>query len=360
MAKRDGVFLRNGSFYISWIDSQGKRRKRKTAATNMQEARQYRAEELRKGEQTKILGFAPPTSRSFEDISKEYLEQQATTLTPDILLRETGIFRLHLNPFFAGPLADVKHGKIQKYLVKRHSDKAAPATIRKELQILKHLFRFSVLNEYLPASPAAEVKGPKVPETEAAFVPKESFPALLASCPIWLKPIVLFGTATGFRRKNILMLEWRDIDMQSGVATLRETKTGIVLRFALNELAMAVLNAVIHSAGKVLPNKRSKVFSFIGTATNVSVRFKRAAINAGISDVHFHSLRHTFGSWAVMNGNDLSAVQRWLGHKTPRMTARYAHLSPGFMQKEMSALNNAFAGILPENCGDATGTNGAD
>ena len=41
--------------------------------------------------------------------------------------------------------------------------------------------------------------------------------------------------------------------------------------------------------------------------------------------------RHTAASWLVMEGVDLYAVGQILGHKTPRMTQRYAHLSPEYM-----------------------------
>jgi hypothetical protein len=35
-------------------------------------------------------------------------------------------------------------------------------------------------------------------------------------------------------------------------------------------------------------------------------------------------------------------VGQQLGHKTPRMTARYAHLSPGFMQSTVAKLDQNF------------------
>jgi hypothetical protein len=41
-------------------------------------------------------------------------------------------------------------------------------------------------------------------------------------------------------------------------------------------------------------------------------------------------------------------VGRILGHKTPRMTQRYAHLSPGYMATAVNKLDGAFAGALPE------------
>jgi integrase len=59
-------------------------------------------------------------------------------------------------------------------------------------------------------------------------------------------------------------------------------------------------------------------------------------------------LRHTAASWLVMEGADLYAVGRILGHKTPRMTQRYAHLSPGYMAAAVNKLDGVFAGSLPE------------
>ena len=47
-----------------------------------------------------------------------------------------------------------------------------------------------------------------------------------------------------------------------------------------------------------------------------------------INKIVFHSLRHTFASWLVMEGIPLIVVKELLGHKTIKMTMRYSHLSP--------------------------------
>ena len=65
-----------------------------------------------------------------------------------------------------------------------------------------------------------------------------------------------------------------------------------------------------------------------GTAINPSHlrRALRIALSrAGLQDVHFHDLRHTFATRLVQAGVDLYKVQRPLGHKSPMMTQRYAH-----------------------------------
>jgi integrase len=52
----------------------------------------------------------------------------------------------------------------------------------------------------------------------------------------------------------------------------------------------------------------------------------------------WHMLRHSFAANAVMSGASLYAVQRLLGHSSPTMTQRYAHLAPDFMAGELSRL----------------------
>jgi len=47
----------------------------------------------------------------------------------------------------------------------------------------------------------------------------------------------------------------------------------------------------------------------------------------GISDFHFHDLRHTFCSNLIMYGGDLKDAKEMIGHSDISMTDRYSHLS---------------------------------
>lgn len=49
----------------------------------------------------------------------------------------------------------------------------------------------------------------------------------------------------------------------------------------------------------------------------------------------------------VQQGVDLNAVGQILGHKTPRMTQRYAHLSPYYMAGAVNKLNAVMTCVLP-------------
>ena len=55
---------------------------------------------------------------------------------------------------------------------------------------------------------------------------------------------------------------------------------------------------------------------------------KRACKRAGLRQIGWHVLRHTFASHLVMRKAPIKAVQELMGHSTITMTERYAHLSP--------------------------------
>jgi site-specific recombinase XerD len=64
--------------------------------------------------------------------------------------------------------------------------------------------------------------------------------------------------------------------------------------------------------------------------------FKRNAPRTGLNFPKgqlSHILRHTFASHFMMNGGNILALQRILGHANLTMTMRYAHLAPDHLQE---------------------------
>src|SRR6478752_2725835 len=66
---------------------------------------------------------------------------------------------------------------------------------------------------------------------------------------------------------------------------------------------------------------------------------RRACRNAGLREVGWHALRHTFASQLAMKGVPLGSIQELLGHSTIEMTMRYAHLSPEVGRAAVSLLD---------------------
>jgi site-specific recombinase XerD len=67
--------------------------------------------------------------------------------------------------------------------------------------------------------------------------------------------------------------------------------------------------------------------------TDFKRSFMTACRNAGLKDLHIHDLRHVFASTLTMADVSLYKTGILLGHRTPNMTQRYAHLKPGELKK---------------------------
>jgi site-specific recombinase XerD len=65
-------------------------------------------------------------------------------------------------------------------------------------------------------------------------------------------------------------------------------------------------------------------------------RFKKMARKADLDErIHFHSLRHTTGSWLAMRGVPMQHIQTILGHSDSAVTEKYSHLAPETLDRAM-------------------------
>jgi integrase len=64
-------------------------------------------------------------------------------------------------------------------------------------------------------------------------------------------------------------------------------------------------------------------------------RFKLAVARAGLRDVRFHDLRHTFGTRMAAAGVPMRTLQEWLGHRDFKTTLIYADYAPSAHERAM-------------------------
>lgn len=138
-----------------------------------------------------------------------------------------------------------------------------------------------------------------------------------------LKPILVVALNTGMRRGEILQLKWKQIDFEKRMIRVERTKSGRIRHIDINE---PLLNELL-----LLKQKRQdNEFVFFNSETgkpyqDVSRAFDAACRRAGIKDLTFHSLRHTFATRLIEKGVDLITIKELLGHSTVKTTERYTH-----------------------------------
>jgi integrase len=59
---------------------------------------------------------------------------------------------------------------------------------------------------------------------------------------------------------------------------------------------------------------------------------------AGLTDVVFHTFRHTAASMAATGGASTMQIMDLMNHKTPAMAARYSHLNVTAREKLVDAV----------------------
>jgi integrase len=128
---------------------------------------------------------------------------------------------------------------------------------------------------------------------------------------------------TGARLNEILQLRWEEVDLESGVLRLKDSKTGAKAVF-LNKPAVEVLEAL----PKILDNPHVIVGDKEGAyLVNLEKPWDAIRERAKIVGVRIHDLRHTFASYAVQGGMSLEMIGALLGHSQASTTKRYAHLA---------------------------------
>ena len=227
---------------------------------------------------------------------------------------------------------------VQRYITKR-SGMVSAATVRKEVNELKHMLNLAVFDwEIIPFNPAQGVKSPKVAPSRVRYLQPTELRLLMGACPEWLKPIVAMAVSTGMRRSKILRLRWLDTDIAHQRLLLPQTKNNEGRVVYLNQSALAVLRSLPFGA----QTKSVDLLFPDLTPEKVSVAFHRTCNKMGIADFSFHDLRHTAASWLRMLGADIHTVAQLLGHKDIRMAARYQHLSSEFLAKAVGSLDGVF------------------
>jgi integrase len=208
-------------------------------------------------------------------------------------------------------------------------------------------------------NPCKAVSFPKPNNARQRFLTQEEATVLLDALRKRSAQLARISTMSlygGLRLSEVLGLTWSNVDLGNGIIYAQDTKnkesrpifiTGPIQR-VIEELAPGSPDERLFKTKTGNPVQwLSKVFWAV---------VKGLGFNDGISDsrekVCFHSLRHTYASWAVMAGVPLYVVGQAIGHKSLVMTARYAHLAPDSHRAAFEAVAN----VKPNCNGNAKST----
>jgi integrase len=273
-------------------------------------------------------------SPPFEGVAEEYLHYYQTNRRQRSAERHAMAYRA-LQPFFGGKrLAEITPLLIERYKRTRKEQGRSEVTINRELAFLKNLFTQAIAWNKATENPVKQVRLFREDNARTRFLTEEEESRLLAQCNAQLEPLVITALHTGFRKSELLSLQWSHVDFRHRLIKVEAayTKTYEARSIPMNETLTARLKQLKMHGGH---DPMASVFRY----RQMTKTFARAVARAGLTDFTFHDLRHTFASRLVMAGVDLATVKELMGHKHITMTLRYAHLAPGHKRSAIAALD---------------------
>lgn len=263
---------------------------------------------------------------------------------------------------FGKRLTDITRSDLDRYVAARRDEGRAAATIVRDMNNLRSVFRRAIDAGYLRDNP---FKGWEKPAVEDAGVTRylnaheekrlrsalrkrddearrgrtrgnkhrtargyDLLPEIAKDAySDHLAPMALLSLNTGLRYGELAGLEWSAVDFRAQVLTVtgRTAKGAKTRHIPLNAEAVDVLTRWRGDSadkGLVFANADGSRIGSVKTA------WLALLTEAEINNFRWHDLRHSFASKLVQRGVDLVVVRDLLGHGDFALTLRYAHLNP--------------------------------
>ena len=274
-------------------------------------------------------------------LEKKYSDHTITAYSNDIVsFRDFVVLR-----YGQTSIDDVLYVQIRAWIVELVDQSLSNTTINRKVASLKAFYKFLLRSKQIKASPLATHKALKTPkiiqipfsEQEMVQV-AEVFPEGTDFESIRNQLIVELFYATGMRRAELIGLQFKNVDLASGIIK--------VLGKRQKERLLPLLPFLIQSIRRYLAVRtdleiiEDSDYFFItkkGIKLNESLVYR--LINSYFSRVSHklkkspHILRHTFATHLLNNGADLNSVKELLGHASLASTQVYTHSSLSVLQE---------------------------
>ncbi len=260
-----------------------------------------------------------------------------------------GHLRRHLVPFFGErPIDKIEPAQVAQYLKRKHSDGLSSKTVQNHLNFLHGVFAFAIKRGWAQSNPVAYVDRPKKnrsPHQRVRFLQPAELDKLIDAVPEDTfggveRALYLAAALTGLRQGELLALKWLDIDWHAGRVRVADNFTRGQMDTPKSHEGRSVPMAArlareledLRRRSR-FPVDRDLVFCHPDTGhvldpSKMRKRFKDALAEAGVHEITFHELRHTFGTQMAAAGAPLRAIQEWMGHADAKTTEIYRHYAP--------------------------------
>jgi integrase len=229
---------------------------------------------------------------------------------------------IKLSEHLGNPIARIINPELlAKYRKTRLDTGISPATLNRELITLKALYReLKRLTVIDYDSSILDVRKLRETKTELSYLTKDQLNQLMIqvkqSTNESLSYVVLICLVTGARWSeaqgltfaNCINKGFQFVDTKNGQSRFVPVDVSVFLQV----------------------KKRLAYKPFQSCYSAYRSAFNRTGLTVPVGQLA-HILRHSFASHFIMNGGNIVALQKILGHSSLNITMRYSHLSPDYL-----------------------------
>lgn len=326
------IFKKRGDWWIGYRVN-GKRR-REPIGSSFSLAKEVLAKRLAEAAERKHFPGRSANAASFAVVAAKFWELHGQHLRSRSW-RYT--LDLYIKRFGSRKIGQITVAEIQAYYneIASRGRPGSPSTANRHLNLLSSVFgKAKSWGDYYGDNPCAMVKRQREANHRLRYLSHNEIDRLMRAAHPRLQPVLASAIMTGMRKGELLQLVWENVDLERQTISILKSKSG-----RPREIPIAgQLKLVLVGLG---PQPNGSVFNL----PDIMLRryFDRALKDARIEAFRFHDLRHTFASYFLMRTGDLPTLQRLLGHSTPILTLRYAHLSQAHIAAGMALFEAGMA-----------------
>lgn len=300
------------------------------------------------------------SNADFSTLCNEWLRIKKASIKESTYVKYLNFIDNHYTPFFKGFKVMLLTCESVQEFVSSKSNLSAK-TVHDMLSVLIQIIKYGQSKRYIGYFNFDGLVYPKVPSKELPVLTNSEFLKLVGYINSTFeihKTGILLSLFMGLRIGEICALKWSDINFQNEIIRINKTmqrlknydpdftsKTKIVIDVPKSQKSIRdipIPSFLMNILSEYRANENTYVLT--GTTDFIEPRvyqqmFKKYLKEAGIADINFHALRHTFATRAVEQEFDVKSLSEILGHSSVKFTLeRYVHPSDEYKKMNLEKL----------------------
>lgn len=279
-----------------------------------------------KGELQEKQKGKPPNGMIFSDFSQKYINEHSAIFNKSTRDDRSKLNNGLLDRFGSRPMHEIDTEEVESFLIALR-ERLSPASINRYRALLSSMFSMAIKWKIVELNPVSSIKKLAENNQRTEFLKPEQVRLLFNAMEEENNRVAVLGIKflifTGLRLNEALKAPWENFDDDTRSLFLADTKAGKSRTVPLNDNAIEVIEELkkLKNGKYIFPGKIPD-----SHFVNLNKVFNRNLNRCGLPHFCLHHLRHTYCSWLAMAGVPLMHIQHLVGHVTPAMTMRYAHL----------------------------------